>query len=619
MAQSAILSIRIVANARDAARGLRQAQRDVRQFGRDIDTLSGGASGAFMRMGASIAKVTALTFAATAAVAPLVGVVGSLGIGMAGLGAVAAPALAAVALGFEGIKNAAKTITPQFDAIKSAVSSTFEQGLTPAFEKLGGLLEHITPAMQGIAEAVSGAFSGMVDTITGPGRAALDQLLAGGKAFVETMTPGLQRMTQGLLDFGATAASQAGVMGTAFGGVLATIGDALGRVPESLFTGFAKALDGLSALLGPLVDLFSELGVIIGPVVGELFKSLGQAIQGMIPGLSVVAGNVGKALVQIFQTLAPVLPQLATAFGTLTTALLPLIQPLADFIAKVGVDLANMIVQAAPFIEQLATLLGDVLGFLEPMIPILLPLAGFIFGVVEAIKAWTLVQGALNLVLAANPVVLIVLAVLALIAAVIWAYQNVDWFRDAVDKACGFAKEAFQWVVEKVKEVWHWIQDNLIPIVVAAWQKFIEFKDRCVEVFNAVKDRIQPIKDAIQGVIDFVGRLIDKIRGIRFPSPPSWLTSLFSAGGAFTFMPPEITRFLPEGYQQFAAAPAELTAAASNPFGSTPFGSGGMTTHVTNVNIRVDGALDPVAVADQIKGLLRTNDRTVGLTAARTV
>ena len=44
-------------------------------------------------------------------------------------------------------------------------------------------------------------------------------------------------------------------------------------------------------------------------------------------------------------------------------------------------------------------------------------------------------QWALDAAMSANPIVLVVLALIALAAALIWAYQNVDWFRAMVDNA----------------------------------------------------------------------------------------------------------------------------------------------------------------------------------------
>ena len=44
-------------------------------------------------------------------------------------------------------------------------------------------------------------------------------------------------------------------------------------------------------------------------------------------------------------------------------------------------------------------------------------------------------QAVLYAVMALNPIVLVVLALVALAAALVWAYYNVDWFREAVDNA----------------------------------------------------------------------------------------------------------------------------------------------------------------------------------------
>ena len=44
-------------------------------------------------------------------------------------------------------------------------------------------------------------------------------------------------------------------------------------------------------------------------------------------------------------------------------------------------------------------------------------------------------QAVLNFVMGMNPIILVVIALIALAAALIWAYQNVDWFREMVDNA----------------------------------------------------------------------------------------------------------------------------------------------------------------------------------------
>jgi hypothetical protein len=48
---------------------------------------------------------------------------------------------------------------------------------------------------------------------------------------------------------------------------------------------------------------------------------------------------------------------------------------------------------------------------------------------------WAAAQWALNAAMDANPIGIVVAAIAALIAAAVWAYQNVDWFRSGVDAA----------------------------------------------------------------------------------------------------------------------------------------------------------------------------------------
>jgi hypothetical protein len=57
-------------------------------------------------------------------------------------------------------------------------------------------------------------------------------------------------------------------------------------------------------------------------------------------------------------------------------------------------------------------------------------------GIVRAgMAAWAAVQWVLNAAMSANPIGIVIIAITGLIAAVIWAYNNVGWFRDGVNNA----------------------------------------------------------------------------------------------------------------------------------------------------------------------------------------
>jgi hypothetical protein len=257
----------------------------------------------------------------------------------------------------------------------------------------------------------------------------------------------------------------------------------------------------------------------------------------------------------------------------------------------------------------------------------------------------------------ANPVTINIIAIVALIAIIVLLATKTQFFQTIWEamKVAAVAvwdaiKVAIQWVIDIIQVVITWVQEKLIlawtvmkMVAQNVWDGIKEFiqsgidkikeviswiKDKISDAWNSVKDTAErvwnTIKDAIQSVIDFIGRLIDKITGIRFPSPPSWMTSIFGGSGEaeFKFLPPDVMRFIPDVFQRFDAAPAQITAASSSPLGlGTTFGrasTGNVVQNVTNVNITVEGAIDPLSTAKQITQLLKQQGITVGSTNART-
>lgn len=83
-----------------------------------------------------------------------------------------------------------------------------------------------------------------------------------------------------------------------------------------------------------------------------------------------------------------------------------------------------------------------------------------------ATKVWAAMQWALNTALAANPVVLIVLAIAALVAGVIVAYNKVGWFKDAVDAA-------FRGIKAAASAVGKFFTDTLPNFFKNAWNKIV--------------------------------------------------------------------------------------------------------------------------------------------------
>ena len=68
-------------------------------------------------------------------------------------------------------------------------------------------------------------------------------------------------------------------------------------------------------------------------------------------------------------------------------------------------------------------------------------------------------QWALDAAMDANPIVIIVLALIALAAALVWAYYNVDWFREMVDNAWASLVEFAQTIYTSVMGAIQWLSE----------------------------------------------------------------------------------------------------------------------------------------------------------------
>lgn len=89
----------------------------------------------------------------------------------------------------------------------------------------------------------------------------------------------------------------------------------------------------------------------------------------------------------------------------------------------------------------------------------------------SALTAASAAMQALNLAMSANPIMLVILAIAALVAGVVYAYQHFEGFRDVVDKVGRFLKDLWlNDILPALTKAWDWISTNVIPNAVAGFQ-----------------------------------------------------------------------------------------------------------------------------------------------------
>jgi phage-related protein len=227
---------------------------------------------------------------------------------------------------------------------------------------------------------------------------------------------------------------------------------------------------------------------------------------------------------------------LALVFIAITTAIAGLIQ----FLAPLIVAIVKFLAPGIEFLINMFSFLNA--NVIAPLIPAIAIFTAIIYGLNAAValnskivainktgwgvwfkqlkivtfftKIAKLVQGAFSAVIGANPIVLITIAIVALIAAIIWLTTNTTFFQDAwaaltvawqasID-AIGMA---FNWVMGIIKSVWEWIVANwplLLAIITGpigmAVYLIMNNLDAIIGFFQAA---FKFIGDIIMGYINF--------------------------------------------------------------------------------------------------------------------
>lgn len=202
-----------------------------------------------------------------------------------------------------------------------------------------------------------------------------------------------------------------------------SIGESLQYFKRHVETGILipigqKLLPYLSMLGAWIASHQSEIaafGAMIGTVLGLAIEKVSSWVQALIPYLQ--------------------------QFGAQAASLWPDIQQIAGQIYDVG----KAIVQWAPFIPIVSGIAAAMLTYKTVMVSIstATKIAGLATKTWSGItKAFTAVQAAFNAVMAMNPIMLIVLALVALGVALVVAYKRSDKFRAFIDKMWSGIKTA---------------------------------------------------------------------------------------------------------------------------------------------------------------------------------
>lgn len=252
----------------------------------------------------------------------------------------------------------------------------------------------------------------------------------------------------------------------------------------------------------------------------------------------------------------------------------------------------------------------------------------------------TAAQWAWNAAVSANPLGLIIIAIIAIVAAIIWLWQNWDqvtawigaawdavvaWIADAWDVVVAWLISAWDTVVAAFQAAGQWISDTWDTVtswISDTWQTYVV--DPVISAWDTVGDAFQAVGDWIGGVIDNIIGWISNLIGWINDAVDGFL-NMIGLGGEANSVQAGISPPAVAGAPLWVTMAAGQAEAMTTPQTFALAGAGGALPNLVKAaaaarseaptvtyNINVSGALDEDATARKIENLLRKHQQRTG-------
>lgn len=323
-----------------------------------------------------------------------------------------------------------------------------------------------------------GAMARQSQTLTGVWSTLMDSLNIG---LAQTLQPLVPMLKDAIPQAASFLSDTLGTVGNVIKVVIGTVTGKGADVPGS-----PPWLNPVINAVGTVMDLFDKTKGAISALIAA-FKAGGNdvtsaGVAGAMERVGLIARQVwdwiDKTGIPAIKRLASFLgPLLADAFNATVTAV--------SFVLDVLHGVFDFIKNNTTVILSVAAGLGVLaLGWAALQVPIWLTMAAIKAWQIQArivsavTKAWTAVQAVFNAVMSANPLALVVIAVVALVAAFVIAYKRSEKFRDIVHGVLHAVADAGKWMWNSVlKPVWEALKsawDATASAFEAAWTKVLK-------------------------------------------------------------------------------------------------------------------------------------------------
>ncbi len=337
----------------------------------------------------------------------------------------------------------------QAGAIQDKIQMTAKNGVT-SFEQLGQALPRVSGSASQLGVSMDELMAVFATTtgVTGNTAEVSTQLAAVLNALIKPSAEATKAAESMGIGFNAASVQAAGGLENFLLGLDASIQEysaKTGQLSETIYGqlfGSAEALRLLGSLTGEQKDKFSEN-------IGAMADSAGT-IDEAFNEMSSTGDSVGQMLKNQVQSMLDWAGSLAS-----TSA------PYMEMIANTGLAMMSMV-------QLKGGLVAVVSGLRAVKIATLAQVAASKIAVLAS-NAWKIAQTALNFVLSANPIGIVIMAIAALVAILVAVYNNSEAFRDVCDQVWTVVKDlasavwdflvkAFEKASAVIQEAWKWVK-----------------------------------------------------------------------------------------------------------------------------------------------------------------
>lgn len=350
----------------------------------------------------------------------------------------------------------------------------------------------------------------------------LKEYLSGLPTSLDTAIRSVQQLSAsfGGIEIGTQAFKAMNDAGLAFGATSDQISNAITQLSQTDLTGPLDAETWNSLRDAGFAPVFTAMAQQAGMTVGQLKEDFGargtKTVQDFL-NMLIKLDNEGSGAMQSLSEMAQ---QNTKGIGTaLTNVGARVNDAIGKVIEAIGSEnIANAINSFSSGFATAATKVADAIGWVKDNIDWLAPaVAGLTAGLAAykvvtqglatVTKIMTIDQKSFNVALNANPIGLIVMAVVGLVTAIILLWNNCEGFRNFVTGLFSEIGKFFSWIGSKIGEV----SQNVFAFFVGIGQKVQEVVGAIAGFFGQVIGIVGQVINVISAPFRFIWNVISSL------------------------------------------------------------------------------------------------------------